>query len=115
MGNLHILLANNATADTQNRGPQTRAGQERINFLLTQSKQVNQVAANSFRNTGEQSGMGQAGTQTENVGSKSAVTSCLNLLQMPQRLDPHEPNLDYAVHGSENGTTQLGRSREILA
>ena len=33
------------------------------------------------------------GIQTDNLGSKSADTSSLNLLQMPQRLDPHENGL----------------------
>ena len=50
--------ANIAAADTHDRGPQTRAGQERNHSPLTQSDQVNQAAANSFGNTGKQSTQG---------------------------------------------------------
>ena len=53
---------------------QTRAGQERSHSPLTQSDQVNQAAANSFGNTGKQSGMGRMGTQTDNLESKQERT-----------------------------------------
>ena len=81
--------ANIAAAANQTPAVQTRAGIGRTTQPLMVSNHLNKAAVNSFEKTTNQS-TEAVGTLLDSFGSKPVDTSCLNPIQMPQYLNPHE-------------------------